>query len=751
MNIETIPMSKDKPAPPSSFATTISAITRSQFPYSQITRSLFASSLALLLMFLLPLAGSAQQNGQTGAPGEDDGIDEANEFATSIEIGGRYVEGTGIELRYFPQKRVVLNTGFREGFVIERAVGDSDEFTEIARLLPFTEAQWDAIMDQAEGESYDLLDLARGYLDIAQTEKGGTFDFETGIQDMRSQRADEDFEHAVFMLTAARDAAVAEALAMSFTDTDVTPGESYTYRVMTVADPPVYNLVPAPFSITAEADDTAYENEVFFYEGDTWINFFWVEDERLSLYTVERKDPGSDEFRLITSAPQLQLRGAGFDAFEHGSFRDEDLENYQAYTYRFYGQNLFGERILFAEVEAMPRDRTPPEPPRILTLEHHKPREVLLEWEMNDPPAPDLMGVVVARSHQVEGEYRIIHPELLPETTRSLIDTTFVEGQPNYYVIQAVDTAFNVSSSLPVAVTLIDTIPPVQPVFLSGEVDSSGVVTLIVEKNEEPDLMGYRLFRSNDPDHEFSVIFEGFVDDDSLRHEIPVVFSDTITLNSLTPEVYYKVRALDFNFNQSEFSDVLAIARPDTIPPITPVFKRVVTGPDVVELEFAPSGSRDVALQTLYRKTSMLEPWLLRDTLSVGQTAFSDTLVTQGTMYYYSLRAVDVSGNWSDYAHPVSARPYDSGVRPPVENLQAMLDEENGMIRLTWNYQLNGDDVFFVIYRQDDRGHFIQHRRTAERHFEERNREGSRTVYAVKAFTTDGGQSRLSEALVIQQ
>ncbi|MDI6402598.1 hypothetical protein QLX67_11375, partial [Balneolaceae bacterium ANBcel3] len=556
------------------------------------TMILLAVSLMLLLTFTINPA-----NGQDGSEGHQLATDE---FATTIEIGGRYVEGTGIELRYFPQKRVVLNTGFREGFVIQRAVEDSGDFAEIARVLPFSPEQWDAVMAQADGESLDLLDLARGYLDIAQTETGGTFDFETGIQDMRQQRADEDFEHAVFLLTAARDAAVAEALAMSFTDTNVEPGESYTYRVMTATDPPLYNLVPAPFSIVAETDDRAYENEVFFYEGDTWINFFWVEDERLSLYTVERKDPGSNEFRLLTDAPQIQLRGAGFDAFEHGSFRDEDLENYEVYTYRFYGQNMFGDRILFAEVEAMPRDRTPPESPRIVTLEHHKPREVLLEWEMNDPPAPDLMGFVVARSEQAEGEYRIIHPELLPETTRSLIDTTFIEGQSNYYVVQAIDTAFNVSSSLPVAVTLIDTIPPVKPVFLSGEVDSLGVVTLTVEKNEEPDLMGYRLFRSNDPEHEFSVIFEGFVDDDSLRNEIPVVFSDTITLRSLTPKVYYKVQALDFNFNQSEFSEVLEITRPDTIPPITPVFKRVVTGPDSVEMEFAPSGSRDVAFQAVY-------------------------------------------------------------------------------------------------------------------------------------------------------
>ncbi len=699
---------------------------------------LSAQFLALLLMAFV----TAPVLGQTGS---DSNESEADEFATSIRMGGRYVDGSGIELRYFPQKRVVMNTGFNEGFIIERADGGSDDFAEIARVQPFTESQWEAVMEETSGESLDLLELAHGYLNIARTEAGGTFDFESGISDMRTQRADEDFEHAVFLLTSAREAAVAEALGMSFTDSDVKQGESYTYRVMTVADPPVYNLVPDPFTITAEPDLETYDNEVFFYEGDTWINFFWVEDERLSLYTVERRDPGSDTFHSLTDAPQIQLRGAGFDEFEHGSYRDEELENYQVYTYRFYGQNLFGDRILFAEVEAMPRDRTPPEQPRILTLEHHKPREVLLEWEMNDPPAPDLMGFVVGRSNEVEGEYSIIHPELLPETTRTLTDTTFVEGKPNYYVVQAVDTAFNVSSSLPAAVALTDTIPPAQPVFLSGNVDSSGVVTLEVEKNEEPDLMGYRLFRSNDPDHEYSVIFEGFVDDDSLRHEIPTVFHDTITLNSLTPEVYYQVQALDFNFNESERSEVMVIARPDTIPPTTPVFRGVTTGPDTVTLRFALSESRDTSVQKIYRRQSRDTPWLVLDTLETLDRTYADTLVSRGSTYYYSLRARDHSGNWSDYAHPVSARPYDSGQRPPVENLNATLMEEGEVLRINWDYNYDEQEYFFVIYRQDNEGRYIEYRRTDYMWFEKPFEGEQHPGYAVRAFTLDGGRSELQQ------
>lgn len=695
--------------------------------------------LVILIVFIFtPFTNAFTQN--QGNP--------TDEFTTTIKMAGRYVEDTGIELRYFPEKRLVMEAGFRNGFIIERSVAGENDFAEIARLLPFDDEGWDALMEEAEGEAYDMLDLARSYLEVALTPKGGSFNFDTGIGDLRSQRGDENFEHAIFVLTAAREARVAEALGMSYIDEDVTVGESYTYRVRTVSEPNIYTLVPDPLTIEAGIDETAYENEVYFYEGDTWINFVWEEDDKLSLYEVERKDPGTDTFVPLTDAPRINLRGKDFDEFQRSTFRDEDLENYQVYTYRFYGHTVFGERIMFAEVEAMPRDRTPPEPPRLLTLEHSAPREVTLEWEMNDVPAPDLMGFVIGRAASPEEGFRIIHPELLTENTRSFTDTTFVEGQPNYYVIQAVDTAFNVSSSIPAAVTLIDTIPPAAPVWLSGDIDSLGVVTLKLENNPENDLMGYRLYKANYPDHEPSVIFEGFVDDDSLQDQIPTVFTDTVTLNTLTPRIYYKIKALDFNFNQSGFSEMMVIERPDTIPPTTPVFKRVVSQTDKIDLYFALSESRDVVSHELYRNTNMQDPWEFYAALENDRKNYTDTLAVQGTTYYYSIRAIDNSGNYSEFARPVYGKAFDDGVRPPVENLS--INEEEGVLVLRWEYEPLGEGTFFAVYRTNENGQLVNLKRTQELVFRDSNSPDDSREYAIKVFTSDGGESRLSERVNFQ-
>jgi fibronectin type 3 domain-containing protein len=672
---------------------------------------------------------------------------EIGEFDTSVKIMGRYVENQGIELRLFPQNKALLNAGLNSGFILERATGESNNFEEIARINPWSQNQWNEAlsMEDETSETYSIIELAMDFLAASSEPMGGTFDFDQGVGDLKQQKSDEDFEYMVFMLTALREAVAAQGLALAFTDKDVVAGETYTYRASSINQPDIYRVVPEPHTIMASAGSIDYSHEVFHYEDDEEISFVWEDHNFLFGFDVERRAPGENTFTKLNDAPIFSLRHKKSDEPLRHGYNDKELENYVTYSYRFYGQNVFGERIMFAEVEAMPRDRTPPEQPRMTKLEHVAPREVLIEWEMNTPPASDLMAFIVARANSHDGEFTLIHPDPLPMETRSVTDTTFIEGQSNYYIIQAVDTAFNISTSLPSAVTLIDTIPPAISVWLSGEIDSLGVVRLEVERNTERDLMGYRLFRANDPEHEFSVIFEGFVDDDSLQHQIPTVFNDTVTLNSLTPRIYYKIVALDFNFNQSAYSETMVIERPDTIPPTTPVFKRVINRTNEIELHFALSESRDVENQQLFRNTSVEEPWVFYAELESDQTSFTDSDVEQGTTYYYSLQARDFSGNQSEFAHPVIGKAYDDGVRPKVENL--IVEELDGMLTLSWDYMHDFEGALFAIYKTNANGSLVYHRRTSDMEFSERLPQQT-ISYAIKVFTADGGESLLSDEVV---
>jgi hypothetical protein len=668
-----------------------------------------------------------------------------------INIVGRYTEGKGVEMRFFPDKKSVLEAGLKDGFIIERMLYDTSlikketdtlTYSEIAKIYPYKDNQWEsAISNEKNQESKNELEVARDFLKNIDKKKGGEFNLDKGIAELKEQKSREDFEYLVFALTALKNSTAATALGIAFTDSTVIKGKSYFYRVRLIGKSDIYKIIPVDYRIVAENLKKGYDNPVYVKQGDTELFFAWIDIPELSGYFVERANPGEITFTQLNKAPIHNLEGSGDEGESRSGYNDKGLINYQVYTYRFFGYTLFGEKVQFAEVKAMPRDLTPPEQPFLQQPQQVKANEVLVTWKMNPIPAPDLKGFFVARANKNEGEFKVLHSAMLPKEARTFTDTTFIPGQLNYYVVQAIDTANNVSSSFPVSVTLIDSIPPVKPAFISGKIDSLGVVTISVEKNKEKDLMGYRLFKANSPEHEFSVIKESFVENDSLNQEIQTVFKDTVTLNSLTPFIYYKVKALDFNYNQSEFSDVLKVARPDTIPPVPPVFTNVVVTEKQVELYFVPSSSEDVKAHIIYRKTDLNKAWIILGSFGPALTEYIDTNVTTGVTYYYSIRAMDESGLYSPYASAVYGKPYDTGIRPPVENLTANIEQKN--IILKWDYPSGNIKVVFVVYKKDNKGLLKQYDMTIEKTYTDKN-TGKENYYAIKAVTKDGGQSNLS-------
>ena len=102
------------------------------------------------------------------------GQETAEEFTSTIKTRGRYIEGKGVELRFFPDRKAILETGFRNGFIVERQTNSTGNFTEIARLQTFTDEQWTQAINAAEADSetQDLLDLAWEFLKSAIAPSG---------------------------------------------------------------------------------------------------------------------------------------------------------------------------------------------------------------------------------------------------------------------------------------------------------------------------------------------------------------------------------------------------------------------------------------------------------------------------------------------------------------------------------------------------------------------------------------------------
>lgn len=660
---------------------------------------------------------------------------------SSIATIGRYT-ANGIELRWIPDNKTILGLGFSNSYTIERRDQGTGKFENIATIKTTDKATWEMLItSEKDSTTKSNLEVAMEFLFAGRDPAEKGFSLDAGIAELNEQKSKEDMIYALFVLTAIKDGKVAEALGLRFIDKTAITGKTYDYRVTLNARSAIYKIENGAVTVKAAPDANKYKNEVLVFGGDKQLSFAWTVNPALAGYFVERAAEGVTLFKPLNTAAFYDSKGPGFGGLQNGSFEDDSLTNYKWYRYRFYGNTAFGEKVLFAEVKGMPKDLTPPDAPILIQPKHIKPKEVLVAWDIHGNIS-DLKGFIVSRSDKDTGNFHILHKTLLSNKIRSFTDTGFSTGETNYYIVYALDTAGNISASYPGYVALVDSTPPAQPEIVSAVIDSLGVVTIRVKQGSEKDLKGYRLFKANSAEHELSAIQEDFKSGKTDTTLIKVIFTDTVTLNSLTPKIFYRVKALDYNYNQSIYSELVAITKPDTIPPITPVFTRVVVKENQVELYFAPSESADVKEQVIYRKTAIdKEEWKIVSTINKVQKQFIDSTVKTGITYYYSIRAKDESNLYSGYANMVYGKPFDNGIRPPITDLTASIRDKQ--VILIWNYPSISKEVFFVIYKKNAKNELQPYARVSEKTFTDKNAV-KENVYAIKVLTADGGQSTLS-------
>jgi uncharacterized protein len=677
--------------------------------------------------------------------------DTSDPLAAHIGVIAR-ATGDSVILRWGPSNAALWRGANDVGYIVERV--EAGRVTALTQqpITPWPKERW-AQMFQSRDDASFSKDGTIDYSSVAYTllydAPNANIALQNGAEDakeVQEKQSSLEMSRSFALMAADRDAVAAEALGLRFVDRNVKPGATYVYRVRLAAPIAPYHADTGSVMVV-NARRSPSHVAVRAIEGDGRIALAWPRIKEYNMFFVDRSDDGGKSFTRLTKLPQVTVfAGKPSDSEGYG---DTTAINYKSYVYRVYGTTSFADMEALTDVHAMAHDVTPPGEPLLYQPKQTGDHAMELKWEMHSPVASDLTGFRIFRG-TTDSTATTPVTDVLPASARTFTDTHFSDTLNNYYRIEAYDTARNVSRSFAVYAPLIDSIPPIAPSWLSGTMDTNGIVTLKLKGNTERDLMGYRLLKANAADHEFSAYYESYADPDAPEARRSTYF-DTVTIRSLTKYVYYKAIALDRNYNESPLSQVIAVPRPDRVAPVAPVITDVTPTDSNVWIAFIPSSSDDVQKQLLLRREEGSSEWKTAIELTATDKLEQDRNVTANTVYEYTMQAVDSAGNHSKLSGIVTARPYANSTITAVHDLSAALRDDQNAITLMWTNPPGASRV--ILYRGEADKPVQQYAQipSGESRFLDSNIvKGGRYTYAVKVFGSNGAESAMSNRVVME-
>jgi hypothetical protein len=456
-------------------------------------------------------------------------------------------------------------------------------------------------------------------------------------------------------------------------------------------------------------------------------------------YNVYRSTD-SVNFNRTNKTPVVFVRTQYENDKQFMTYKDTMPTPNKKYFYYIKGINLFGEESDPSNISSVFSVGSVISIPIIDSFKVIQNKMVKLHWRMNDPTETKIpVKYILQKSDKENSGYRSIF-----ESSGDLnyLDKEVSKG--SYYRVIALfqnnDSLFSFSRYA----TIIDTIPPSVPKNLKATVDKKGIVTISWKKSNEPDLQGYKLYRSNRPQDEFVQINEKFITDS--------FSTDKLNLRTLSKKIYYKVAASDNNYNTSTLSDPIEVKRPDTIPPQQPILVSVFQNTIGIVVKYILSSSEDIGKETLLRKApnenGFKDYFSFMQKDSVGEIL--DTLIEQGQSYSYKLRSTDEDGNTS-FSRTLDFI-FETGFRKKIKDITFAVDRTAKKIDLAWKYDEKNIEKF-VIYRskKDEKPTIIKTLDGNTLQFTDKTVNiGNVYEYRIKAAMVNGAESIISSPISVE-
>lgn len=319
-----------------------------------------------------------------------------------------------------------------------------------------------------------------------------------------------------------------------------------------------------------------------------------------------------------------------------------------------------------------PGDTTPPSAPASLTASAVSSTQVNLLWTAST----DNVGVTGYRIYRGASQ-------IGTSTATSYSDTTVSAGQSYSYTVRAVDAAGNLSNTSNTATVTTpqgaDTTPPSAPTNMTANAPDSTRVNLAWNAStDNVGVAGYRVFRNG-----AQIITTTLTS-----------YTDTSVSGGLSYSYY--VTAYDAAGNTSTASNTASTSVPtalDTTPPSTPT-NLAGNAPDSTRVYLSWNASTDNVGVYAYQ--------VFRGGSYIGASftnTYTDSTVSAGTTYTYTVRAYDAANNFSAYSNNATVivpQAPDTTAPSTPANLTGSSPSSTG-VNLSWS--ASTDNVGVAGYR----------------------------------------------------
>ncbi|WP_299432850.1 hypothetical protein [uncultured Aquimarina sp.] len=624
--------------------------------------------------------------------GEKISFAQSKELLSEVKVIARAQEDR-VLLRWTLNTPISWRKGNRYGYTLERYTISRDRKTLTnpekliigQNFMPVPMMEWEAIAETNDNGAI-----------MAQALWGESFVVE-GNGGLASiiNRAEEQQQRFAFGLYAAdQDFEIAKKAGLGYVDTTVRSNEKYLYKVISnipetelqtkeggvyigVID---YEPLPEPVDFVG-----------IFQDGATLLS--WnskILKATYNSYIIERSETG-DTFKRLGDIPYTAINKE--KSKNARTIYVDSITNDKNYVYRIKGVSSFGEIGPASNIVQGEGKNVLKYVPHLKTKNIKSENEAELTWTFPEEGNNDITGFTLKRSDTDLGAYKPVVTNIPPTARKISYDKLRAS---NYFKITANGKNNNQRDSFSMLVQPIDSIPPEKPIGLKGKVDSTGVVQLQWEPNTEEDIKGYRVYRGNLKNEEYSQITNS-------PHENHT-FVDTVKVESLNAKVFYRIIAVDQRYNMSEPSETIELIKPDLIPPTSPVFTSYNIEDGKVKLEWANSSSQDVEAHYIYRKGKEDPNWtLLYQSPKFKNKSYQDKKVEEGNYYSYTIIARDISGLESNPAPPVSVVIPKTTLKPGVKGFYGSVNEYDKTILLSWRYKDSEVSSFELFRAIDDK------------------------------------------------